>query len=185
MSEQFRVPWSSIPSQREKHEFFESLHKDMVRPCLAASYNLLHDWHVAEECVQEAFVVLWEKLDSIETDADIARWLFATVRHRGLKALAKRDRQALSISDFTIAALDKLSERCPGSQSDESLDELYALMSALTPSERTIFIFHAINGLSFKEISEVLGCDPAAVRQRMCRARKRLAKLLHQRAEKR
>ncbi|HID06007.1 MAG TPA: sigma-70 family RNA polymerase sigma factor, partial [Armatimonadetes bacterium] len=51
-------------------------------------------------------------------------------------------------------------------------------LNALSPDHRAIVVLRDIEGLSYEEIAEVLGCSVAAVKSRLFRARSHLREML-------
>jgi RNA polymerase sigma-70 factor (ECF subfamily) len=178
MFEVIRVPWTGIPTAREKAEFFETLRVGLTKPCLAASFNLVHDWHLAEECVQTAFIILWEKLFTLQPKTDVTRWLFAAVRNRGLKVVAKQAREIILDPDCAAALLEKMEGNRRVSTDIDRSDELIMLLDELSAHERAALVLRHANNLSHTEIASFMGCDIGTVRCYLHRARKRLARLI-------
>lgn len=177
MFEVIRVPWIGIPTPREKAEFFETLRAGLTKPCLAASYRLVHDWHRSEECVQEAFFILWEKLSTLAVTTDMGRWLFATVRNRGLKAIARRAREAALDPAWAAGMFEEAAGNKPVPENSKRRGELARLLAALSVRERAAFVLKKGGGLSGLEIGKLMSCQTATIRKYVYRARRRLAGL--------
>ena len=140
---------------------------DPLRPKLIrVAYRMLGSVADAEDVVQEAFI----------------RWL-------GTDRVAVKEPQAFLRRVVTRLCLDimksaaKRREVYPGpwlpepiveNDDDEVDDVTLPLMMALerlSPLERAAFILHDVFGVSFDEISDAIGRDPAACRQLASRAR--------------
>ncbi len=178
MSDPIKKPWSGAPAQSQREKFLAEVHNGLMKPCLAASYNLVRDWHLAEECVQDAFGLLWQKLDAIPPDADISRWLFATIRNLSLRIVAKRVRETAYAPDAAADLLDQLTGGVWATDQTAASDGVAAMLDTLPVQERTAFVLRTANDLSAKEIAEVMGCEVGTVHQYVFRARKRLAKIV-------
>ena len=68
----------------------------------------------------------------------------------------------------------------PGRQAElsEFSSALTGALSKLSESHRAVFMLHAAEGMSYKEIAEALGCNIGTVMSRLFYARKRLQELL-------
>jgi RNA polymerase sigma-70 factor (ECF subfamily) len=175
MNADLTIPWDDALIEAQKTEFFKHLHSAMLKPCLAASYSMLRDWNMAEECVQEAFVILWNKLDTLDPETDIARWLFATVRHRTLKVLTRQARESPIDPDSAVALLDETEGTGSVANDHDRSEGLARLLKMLPPQEHTALVLKAVKGLSGREIAQVMGCNVGTVRTCLSRARRRLA----------
>jgi RNA polymerase sigma-70 factor (ECF subfamily) len=58
------------------------------------------------------------------------------------------------------------------------LREARAALAQLTPDQRTVFVLHAVEGYTFKEIQEMTGVGISTLHARLKAARKRLDKLV-------
>jgi RNA polymerase sigma factor (sigma-70 family) len=127
----------------------------------------------AADAIAETFMTAWRRLERVP-DGDEARlWLYAVARrvlanlHRG-----ERRRTALAVrlrDELTRWEQDAV-ESDPGAVR-EAFDRL-------TDADREILALVGWEGLDNAEIATVLGCSRTAVRLRLHRARKRLAREL-------
>ncbi len=121
----------------------------------------------AEEAVQEAFVRLWEKRETWREDGSIRALLFTLTRNAAIDAHRKRRRetplrevrwQAVSTPDPT-----------PFEMAQEG--ELWAIAEAavqrLPQRRQEVFRLVREGGLSYQEVSRVLGISPQTVANHM------------------
>jgi RNA polymerase sigma-70 factor, ECF subfamily len=152
-------------------EEFQAQRPRLVR----VAYATVGSMAEAEDCVQEA----WLRLRGVEDPAairDLRAWLTTTVSRLALDALNRAQvRRERYVGPWLP---EPLVEDTPAQDPAErvTLDEsvsmaLLVVLERLTPAERTSFLLHDVFGLSFPEISGVVGRSPAAVRQLAARAR--------------
>lgn len=119
---------------------------------------------LAEDIVQEAFIILWEKRDKVKNESiksflyTIANNLFIDhYRHKNmeLKLLHKKIAYHMAESPEYLLELKEFDEK------------LKTAIAALSEKERTVFLMNRIDGLTFKEISESLSISIKAVEKRM------------------
>jgi RNA polymerase sigma-70 factor (ECF subfamily) len=160
-------------------EAFESLFHAYHAPLCAFAYRYLGVRDLAEDMVQEVFLFVWERRESLAVRTSIRSYLFTAVRNAALSHLRHervvrrreadtRDRFALSVSDADAEAsmadtltavrhaIDRLPERC-----------------------RLVFTLHREQGLTYSEIAEVLHISAKTVEVQMGRALKSLRKSLN------
>lgn len=68
-------------------------YRDILRYCNA---KLQDDSYVAEDCTQEVFLVLYEKVNTLDMSKDIRPWLYA-VADRKIKAYARKNQPMLNL----------------------------------------------------------------------------------------
>lgn len=126
------------------------------------------DRALAEDILQEGFVILFTRLDSFSGMGSFEGWARKIFVNAALMSLRKKD--ALKISDDIDAALDLKSETASPVQ-DIGYKDLLKMISGLPPGYRIVFNMYAIEGYDHKEISESLGISEATSRSQLHRAR--------------
>jgi RNA polymerase sigma-70 factor, ECF subfamily len=141
---------------------FDPLRRRLIR----IAYRMLGSVADAEDAVQEAFL-RWLDADRASV-AEPAAYLRRVVTRLCLDELkSARRRRETYVGPW-------LPEPVVESAEDEIDDVTLPLMVALerlSPLERAAFLLHDVLGVSFDEIAETIGRDPAACRQLASRAR--------------
>ena len=140
----------------------------------------------AADLTQDAFIKAYNSLDSFRGDSKFSVWLYRIVSNLCLDFLRRQSRRgtvSLSVEDEDgeEAQLDLPDE----SQSPEALlerqltrDAVRRGLEAVPEESRQILLLREIQGLSYEEISQVLGLEAGTVKSRLFRARKRLCAFL-------
>jgi RNA polymerase sigma-70 factor (ECF subfamily) len=128
---------------------------------------------VADEVVSETFAIAWRRLGDVP-DPPLP-WLLGVARNvlrDGIRAEARR---------ASLAAELRTWAEPPGGDVAEHVAERLAVlraMAGLPDDDREILILIAWQGLTPGAAAKVLGCSAAALRVRLHRARKRLARAI-------
>ena len=136
---------------------------------------------VAEDLVQDTWLLVARHADRIEEGTDLAAWLFTVARNR------YRSWRRWAVLDLT--RLDLLArEPTPATATPEGAAaaraEVAALEDALgriAPAHREVLLLAAVEGLESAQVAEVLGIREDAARKRLSRARAELAACLEKR----
>jgi RNA polymerase sigma-70 factor (ECF subfamily) len=147
---------------------FECLFRTHYRSVLAyAKRRASAD--AADDIVGETFLVAWRRLDAVPADA--LPWLIAVARLTlSNQERSRRRQQALLIRATSLAPVE---QRPPDLSGDwKVLDAL----GRLPESEREALTLIVWEGLTPKQAAIALGCTAVAVRARLYRARRRLAR---------
>jgi RNA polymerase sigma-70 factor (ECF subfamily) len=142
-------------------------------------YHLTRDRHSAEDLAQEAFLKALANLNRFRPGTNFAAWLFR-IAHNAFanQCRARRHREPLP---------DDLPGRDAGPDDEaisrEALQDLARAVGRLPQEFRGALMLRAEQGLSFREIAEVLGLTEETARWRVFRARQKLLELLVPRTE--
>lgn len=145
--------------------------------------RLTGDEHEAEDVVQESLTKALAAFERLRDDTNHRAWIYTIVRNTFLSRVRKSGRE--QVLEDPVAVVD---ERAPGP--DDALvrpddgwregfeDEVLAALQELPEAQRSALVLCDIEGLSYDEISHVLGCPIGTVRSRIHHARRRLRALL-------
>jgi RNA polymerase sigma-70 factor, ECF subfamily len=149
------------------------------------AYQLLRDREEAWDCAQEAFVRAFHSLPSFRGHAAFYTWLFritvnvATDRQRSRGAQARAfGAERLSEEEWKRTMPDPGARPDQAAVQSEQRERIRQALDALPPKARTIIMLSDVEGLSYREIADVLGCPIGTVMSRLHNARKRLKSLL-------
>ena len=149
------------------------------------AYQILRDREDAWDCAQEAFVRAFHSLSSFRGQSAFYTWLFritvnvATDRQRARGAQARAfGAERVPEEEWGRTTPD------PGGGPDkvavqaEQRERIRQALDALPPKARAIIMLSDVEGLSYREIAEVLRCPIGTVMSRLHNARKRLKSAL-------
>jgi len=149
------------------------------------AYQLLRDREEAWDCAQEAFVRAFHSLSSFRGQSAFYTWLFritvniATDRQRARGAQARAfGAERVSEEEWKRTMADSGARPDQAAVQSEQRDRIRRALDSLPPKARTIIMLGAVEGLSYREIADVLGCPIGTVMSRLHNARKRLKALL-------
>jgi len=163
------------PSELERFEA-------VVLPHLSAAHRLARyltrNDADADDVVQEAFLRALKYFGGFRGEADQScAWLLAIVRNT-THTWQRRHRAAAEF-DETVHS-EAIADEHPGSalSRSDSRETLAAALERLPPEFREVIVLREVEGLSYKEISEVVDVPVGTVMSRLSRARKRLRQAL-------
>jgi RNA polymerase sigma-70 factor (ECF subfamily) len=149
------------------------------------AYQVLHDREEAWDVAQEAFVRAFHSLASFRGQSAFYTWLFritvnvATDRHRQRGAQARAfGPERVSEEEWARTTPDPGGGPELQAARTEQRERIRSALDALPPKARTIIMLSDVEGLSYREIAEVLNCPIGTVMSRLHNARKRLKSIL-------
>ena len=116
-----------------------------------------------EELVQDTFVRAFASLDSFRGASTLRTWLF-TIERRLM--LDRRRAERRSRETVPVEETDHVSEygALDGLIAEEAQERVRKSLDALSPTQREVFTLRVQQGLSYKEIAEVVGSTEGAAR---------------------
>lgn len=149
----------------------------------AAVYRLLarlcRDVHLAEDLTQETFAAAWANIENYRGDSSLATWLhqiayrkFLDSRRRATRAVAIEFSQ--HFNEIGASPIDPLADAI----ADEEAHRLHQALDRLPQRERDVLVLHYLQGLSYREVAEVLEEPVGTVKWRTSRALDELKNLL-------
>ena len=134
---------------------------------------LVHDFHQAEDVVQEAFLAAWSALPSLAEPAAFPGWLRGIVRHQAIRLVRKKHLAALPLTEADEVPTEEPSQDdrlALRQQAWAALATIAELPSALR-EPATLFYVHEC---SHQDIAAFLGLSVATVNNRLHAARTQL-----------
>jgi RNA polymerase sigma-70 factor (ECF subfamily) len=156
---------------------FEELVKKYQREVYGLACRLVTDAEEARDLTQQAFLQAFVHIRSFRQQAQFRTWLFRIAINQCYSFLKNRKRfgDPVDCDEVNLTA-DESPERDLMAQ--EQRRRLYAALGRLPAKQRAVITLKVEQGLSYEEISQVLGGTAGAARVNYCQALKTLKKFL-------
>ncbi|QKG24503.1 RNA polymerase sigma factor [Actinomadura verrucosospora] len=164
------------PPDERRHRF-ERVYAAHRARILGYALRRTADPQDAADVLAETFLIAWRRLDDVPPGDAAKPWLYGVARrvlanhHRG-----ERRRSAL-VGDLAGQLRTDLAAHRPAAPEGD-LAAIAAAFGELSDDDRELLALVGWEGLDRAEIAAVLGCSRNAVRIRLHRARRRLARAL-------
>lgn len=139
----------------------------------------------ARDLAQEAFVHAFRKLDSFRGDSQFYTWLFRIAVNATISFRRKAARQKTSSVETAkeAAGIEPVDERGGARPSgrmevQEEQELVRRALSELSDEFRQAIVLTEIEGLSYEDAAEAVGCPIGTIRSRIHRARNELREKL-------
>ncbi len=176
---------------REKRAEFERQALVHVDALYGAAYRLTRNARDAEDLVQDSLLRAYRFWDSFEQDSNCKAWLLRIVTNTFINEYQrkKRSREVLDAAtaeqdttDGVLVHADASDRQSPErAMLDKSVsDDVQRALDALPDDFRTAVVLCDVQGLSYKEIADIMGTPVGTVMSRLFRGRKLLAAALRE-----
>jgi RNA polymerase sigma-70 factor, ECF subfamily len=156
------------------------------QPLVAFIYRYIGHETEALDLAQETFVRVYEARHRYTVRGKFSTWLFAIAANLCRNYLRWRQRRGESVPEIWDTERAEFGEslRSPDESPDqaiirsESISIIKEVVSKLRHDLRAVILLYEYQGLSYEEVSSVLGCSIKAVEMKLYRARKLLRERL-------
>ena len=142
----------------------------------------------AEDLAQDVFIKVFEKISTFKGDSKFSTWLYRIATTTALDHLRskKRKKRFGFLQSLTGHAGDEKEQvpdfHHPGISLDnkERAAVLFKAIDSLPENQKSAYTLHKLEGLSYRDVSEVLNTTVSAVESLMSRANQNLRKELEE-----
>jgi RNA polymerase sigma-70 factor (ECF subfamily) len=160
-----------LRAQKGDEEAFAGLVERYKRRAYWVAYNLVNDEDEAKDVSQEAFIRVFRSIGRFDLRYKFYTWLYQIVTNLAIDALRKRQgAKKVSIDDVGDVRANELTAHDRVERA-ELKERVAQVLETLPPMYRTVITLREIEGLSSKEIAEIVGSKHATVRWRLHQAR--------------
>lgn len=172
---------------------FEELFTRHRQRVFAAAWRLLRDEDAALDVVQDAFLKAYEQLDKFRGDGRFYPWIRRIAINLSIDRLRHIKRGVeIGLDERRVGSGEETDEGPAGvvfakdggasplkrAEMSEFSAAFGEAIQKLSEAHRTVFMLHAAEGLSYKEIADTLGLNMGTVMSRLFYARKHLQEML-------
>lgn len=156
-------------------EAFRALVDEHGRRVFGLAYRLTGNTHDAEEVVQETFFKVFRSLDGFEARARFDTWLYRITTNAAMDLMRKRQRHDSRRADLETTDCEERPLPAHGPDPERASrgrqigEQIAGALDLLTPAERAAVTLRHVEGLSIREIGDVLGLQGNAVKNAIFR----------------
>ena len=161
---------------------FASLIRKYQKQVHALAWRKIGDFQIAEDIVQETFLQVYQKLETLNDPTQFSRWLHAIVNHLCIAWHRKNRLQIQSLEEIHISEIETepysryIASEHEKISADAQRYLVERLLAKLKESDREVITLHYFEEMTSSEIGTFLGVSENTVKSRLHRARQRLKK---------
>ena len=155
-------------------EALGELYTTYAKRLLGVCRHYVKDDNSAHDILHDAFIIIFMSIQDLKDESKLEGWMITIVRNLSLKYLQNTEKEAIPLSCLNI----EIQEAACEEQKKIELELLLSAIESLPEGNREVFKLSVLEGLSHKEIGELLGINPHSSSSQLFRAKKTLRAML-------
>jgi RNA polymerase sigma-70 factor (ECF subfamily) len=152
---------------------FALLYERVRKPIFSFIYRMVTNQALAEDLLADVLFQVWENAGQFRGESKAMTWLFTIARNRVISHLRKRSHDQLD-EDKMGEVVDPAPSPSAVLSDLERQKIMLGLIERLNVEHREVLLLAYYQGMSLKEMSEVLDCSETTIKSRMFHARTKL-----------
>lgn len=145
---------------------FDELFKAVQQPLFRYIYRLAGERALAEDVLQEVFIIIYRKIRWLENAKLFRAWAYRIASRETFRRLKKEKRWTEQIRDENLTKT--ISESSPEEiYSDELIREIPKMLEQVSPAARAVLILHYLEEMPLSSVAEILDVSLGTVKSRL------------------
>jgi RNA polymerase sigma-70 factor (ECF subfamily) len=153
----------------------DELIKRKTRPLMQQIYRMVGDMEEARDIVQVTFLRVWQNRERFDRQWSPNTWIYRIASNLAIdhiRSRRSRDRSAEPVRFHLQEVIRPVGRGELGQAMEKEVMAIFQELAAgLTEKQRAVFLLREVEGLSSKEVAEIVGCRESTVRNHLFNAR--------------
>jgi RNA polymerase sigma-70 factor, ECF subfamily len=181
-----------LEAKGRDHAAFRTLFERYHRRLLATALGVLRNKDDALDVVQDAFIKAYNNLDGFSGNSSFYTWIYRITMNLAIDKIRKlKRRKPVEItdhevgdgSDASLAGAELLPRILAGNPGRALLDKQIRVrideaLAELSENHRAVLVMRELDGLSYEEMAETMGCSKGTIMSRLFHARRNMQRRL-------
>lgn len=132
-------------------------------------FSITKTMHIAEEIMQEVFLRLWQNRENVEVD-NLGGWLYRVASNLAYSYLKREALNGRLLSSLKKKQKNQFSEVDQQMDYKECRELIHKALNQLPDQQHKVYQLSLQEGMSRKEVAELLNISPNTVRNHLTRA---------------
>lgn len=171
-----------------KQTAYSKLIDDFQQKVFATCISFVPNKEDAEDIAQDVFVEVFNSIGKFKGNSKLSTWVYRVTTNKCLEFIRKKNTkkrfaflQSIKGNEIPLDKSKYFTEmNHPGIilENKQKSETLFLAINQLSEDQRTVFTLSKIDGMSYKEIGDIINKSVSSVESLMFRAKKNLQKLL-------
>lgn len=136
---------------------FRNLIEPYRRKLTGYLFLILKEKLTVEDTFQEVLMKVWKNITKYDEQQKFSSWLFSIAHNSAIDALRKSNLHKLEEFSEELYKTPSVYNPSKIAEAKETVSLIYKVVDTLPDKQKQVFFLRQQNGLSFKEISAILG----------------------------
>jgi RNA polymerase sigma-70 factor, ECF subfamily len=182
MTSRKQETWWVLRAQAGEREALEELLKAVHEPLYRYIFRLTGERMMAEDVLQEVFILIYRKLGWLEDPSLFRPWAYRIASREAFKRLRRERRRGDEVSDESVLEMIP-AETKEETDAPELIEHLPLLMARVSPASRAVLILHYLDELPLTEVAGVLGIAVGTAKSRLAYGLQTLRRAIKEQTE--
>ena len=164
--------------EEKRRRLFNAVYDDTNQMLIRIAHRIVFDVEVAEELCHEAFIKLYERLDSLSDPMQIKYWLIRVVKNMAFNYSKRKGREKRAYEKVLNEPRPHIESGEDIALKQEAFLSVQQAVNKLPQKLREVLVLREYGQLNYREIAKVLKINEGNVKVRAFRARERVAAFL-------
>lgn len=142
------------------------------RPMERVAYVIVGETHGAQDAVQSAWLIAWQRIPGLREPGRVGAWLVAIAANEA-RQFARKSRRA-SVRELDLGELSDAGSEPSVTDGGIARVDLVRALDRLPPQDRELLALRYVAGFDAEELGRLTGRSPSGVRGRLSRLTSRL-----------
>lgn len=160
---------------------YEQMFRRYYRDLYGYGLKLCSRPEMVRDCIQELFVVIWDRRAFLDDVQSVKAYLLASLRRSILKEIKRQRRYSTNTIEYQQGSNIQFSPEEVMVEDESRLSQkkaLYNALAQLPDRQKEVLYLKYFNGMSYDEIEEILSINYQSIRNHIYRAVTKLKKTM-------
>jgi RNA polymerase sigma-70 factor (ECF subfamily) len=168
ISDEILVQHAQQGNERAFAQLVERYQERIFNVC----FRIVGDFHDAEEATMDAFLACYRSISTFERRSSFATWLYRIAIRCAYKRREKHPSESIRADESEIPEGRSTDEPYKLLRQEEIQKAIEQVMETLPDRLKEVTILHFLEGLSYRDIAEIVECPIGTVGSRINAARR-------------
>ena len=162
-------------------KFLDEIYRRYHRKVRVYCNTILQDREAADDLAQDTFLKVVNNLSKLKNATTFVSWLFQIARNLCLDHLRRQARQKAEKLEEVLELADEIIDVEELEARENQILLMQVLLDELSAEDRALLQLKYLDRVKIKDIQRQYSLSESAVKMRLARARKKIARLLEER----
>lgn len=163
-----------LEAKRGSHRAYQRLVERHMKRTYNIAFSFVGDHDAAEDIAQDVFIKVHSALTSFRGEAEFGTWIYRITTNLALNYLKQRKRKETRTVDAMDAAAETLGSHDNHTEDADRRFHIERALHELPTLQRAVVILRHLDGLSTRQVSEILKCSEGTVKTHLFRGLKKM-----------